>query len=128
MVPLAELLDAARGARWLGHLAGLAAYAVLAFCGFGGTLAWTAALFLAPALLIVELGLGVADRRGRRLRSLSKGALIQSLPASERSELQSGLLGLPRRAQWRAVLAWLLACLCMPLLGLTWAGALLLFS
>lgn len=128
MNPLAELLDAARGARWLGHLAGLAAYAALAFCGFGGELAWTAVLFLAPALLVVELGLGRADRRTRRLRALSQGVLLQSLPQAERDELQSGLLGLPRRALWRAVLAWTLACLALPLLGVTWAGALLLFS
>jgi adenylate cyclase len=128
MVPLAELLDAARGARWLGHLAGLGAYAVLAFCGLGGPLAWTAVLFLAPTLLVVELGLGLADRRTRRLKALSRGALLQSLPEADRAELRSGLLGLPRWAQWRALLAWLLACLCLPLLGLTWAGALLLFS
>jgi hypothetical protein len=128
VTPLAELLDAARGARWLGHLAGLAAYAVLAFCGLGGPLAWTAVLFLAPALLLVELGLGLADRRTRRLRVLGKGVLLQSLSPADRDELQAGLLGLPRRAQWRAVLAWLLACAVVPLLGVSWAGALLLFS
>jgi hypothetical protein len=127
MSPLAELLDAARGARWLGHLAGLAAYILLACCGMGGELAWSAVLFLAPALLLVELALGLADRRSRRLRALSRGLLLQSLPEAERAELQDGLLGLPRWAQWRAGLAWLLACLAILPLGVSWRGALLLF-
>jgi adenylate cyclase len=124
--PLAELLDAARGARWLGHLAGLLAYALLAFCGLGGPLAWGAVLFLAPALLLVELGWGLADGPTRRLRALSRGVLLQSLPEAERAELQSGLLGLPRRALWRAALVWLLASLGTLLVGVSWRGALLL--
>src|SRR6266705_1461526 len=115
MNPLSELLGAARGARWLGHLAGLASYLVLAACGYGGPLAWGAALFLAPALLLVESAFYVADGRTRRLRVLSQGPLLQSLPAAQRAELQAGLLGLPRRALARAAAVWILACACLPL-------------
>ena len=127
MNPLSELLDAARGARWLGHLAGLAAYLALEACGYGGALAWGAALFLAPALLLLELVFYVADGTTRRLRALSQGPLLQSLPEAQRAELQSGLLGLPKRALARAAAVWALACACLPLVGLSWTGTLLLF-
>lgn len=86
------------------------AYFLLAAAGLGGDLAWTAALFLAPALVVVELLAGLADRRTRRLEALAARALpVQSLAAPEREALQAGLLALPGRTQRRVLWVWGLA-------------------
>jgi HAMP domain-containing protein len=129
MNPLEEVLGALRGARWLGHVGGLAAYGMLALAGMGGELAWLPAVFLAGALLGVELLLSLADARGRRLRAIARQAVpVQSLDPAQRQALQQGLLSLPGRALGRSALAWAAACAGLRLVGVSWPGALLLLA
>lgn len=122
-----DSLASARSARWMGHVAGLLAYQALAWLGVGGPMAWFAGVLMAGALLALELGFSLFDRKSRRLKALADGAFpFKKMPAEERAFLQDALGSLPARGWQRSLAAWTLAGALLGFWQVSWAGVALI--
>jgi class 3 adenylate cyclase len=127
---LESVLRAGSRDRWISHLAGLAAYELLALMGAAGDLAWLAGLQMLAALALVELAFGLANLRARRLWKVADQdpALPDKVAAADGILLRH-LDGLPLRAALRCLGAWVLGGLCLVALvrsGPNWVGLALL--
>jgi hypothetical protein len=122
-----DTLASARNLRWLGHALGLGSYLALCGAGYGGELAWAAAVPAAAALLTLELLFSLFDARARRLKRLAPTAFpFKKMDAGDRAFLQDALGSLPHLSVGRSLAVWALAAAGLKFWGLSWAGLSLL--